>query len=155
LNPLARGCASDGFDGGDLLADRGGHRCEARACRLSVDLDRAGAAQALTATELGPGHVQHVAQGPQERHVGRNIEVMRLAVYGERDHEGFPFGATTLKGSITSPVQRRFHWTKVSIDTFVSCKERWRGACSHRAMQWLLRTSRERVGGTARAAARN
>src|SRR4051812_10639747 len=64
LDFLARRRAADGFDRGDALAERRGDWRDARARRLSVDLDSARAAKALAAAELRARHVQHVAQRP-------------------------------------------------------------------------------------------
>jgi len=62
LNPLACAVGSDGFDGGDRLTRRGGDWRDARARRLPVELNRAGAAQPTPAADLVPVHAQHIAQ---------------------------------------------------------------------------------------------
>ena len=46
----------------------------------------AGPAQSNTATELGAGQADDVAQNPQEGHVIRNIDLMFLAINSERRH---------------------------------------------------------------------
>src|SRR6266850_6231853 len=86
LDFLAGRRGADGFDGGDALADRGRDRRDARACRLSIDLDSARAAKARAAAELRAGHVQYVAQRPQQRRVFGDVDVAGLAVYVELDH---------------------------------------------------------------------
>src|SRR6266850_1591025 len=86
LDPLARRRGADGFDGGDLLGDGRRHRRDAGAGLLPVDLDRARAAKARAAAEFRAGHVQHVAQRPQQWHVVGDIEVAGLSVDVERDH---------------------------------------------------------------------
>src|SRR5262249_9259335 len=48
--------------------------------RRAVDMHGAGAAQRLAATELGPGHAEHVAQHPQQRGVAVDIDLMGCAV---------------------------------------------------------------------------
>src|SRR5262249_32555547 len=50
------------------------------------------------AAELRAGHVQHVAQRPQQRHVVGDIEVAGLSVYVERDHRS--------SNSLKSRIQR-------------------------------------------------
>src|SRR5712675_831817 len=86
LDFLARGRGSDGLDGGDPLAGRRGHRGDAGPYRLAVDVNRARAAKARAAAEFRAGHVQHVAQRPQQRRVVGDIEVAGLSVDVERDH---------------------------------------------------------------------
>src|SRR5207245_9774356 len=53
---------------------------------------RAGAAMRDTAAELGAGEAERVAQHPQERRVGRDVDCLTFAVDGETDggHEGRP-----------------------------------------------------------------
>src|SRR2546425_455823 len=72
--------------GGEPPAGRRGHRGDAGPYRLPVDVNRAGAAQARAAAEFRAGHVQHVAQRPQQRRVVGDIEVAGLSVDVERDH---------------------------------------------------------------------
>ena len=48
--------------------------------RRAVDMHGAGAAQRLAATELGPGHAEHVAQQPQQRGVAVDIDLLGCAV---------------------------------------------------------------------------
>src|SRR5881296_715367 len=59
----------DRLDGGDLLPGGRGHRRDARANRLSVEVYRAGPAQGHPAAELRPGQADDIAQRPQDRHV--------------------------------------------------------------------------------------
>ena len=83
---LPRRRSSDRFDGRNLFAGCGGNRRDTGARWLSVDLDRACAAQPHAAAELRAGHVQHVAQRPQQRHIVGDIQIARPSVYVERDH---------------------------------------------------------------------
>src|SRR5476649_2621226 len=70
------------FDGGDLLADGGRNRRHARADRLAAQVHGAGAAQSRAATEFGAGHVQVVAQGPQDgrRRIGIDLRVFTVDI---------------------------------------------------------------------------
>jgi len=52
----------------------------AGADRLAVEMHGAGAAQRLAATELGPGHTEHVAQHAQKWGIALDIDLMRCAV---------------------------------------------------------------------------
>ena len=54
----------------------------------AVDQDRAGAALAEAAALLGPGQVQAVAQGVEQRGARVDGETMILAVDGQRHREG-------------------------------------------------------------------
>src|SRR6267378_5503409 len=103
LDFLAGRRGADGFDGGDALADRGRDRRDARACRLSIDLDSARAAKARAAAELRAGHVQYVAQRPQQRRVFGDVDVAGLAVYVEPDHCASPIVA----GDVRTRAHRR------------------------------------------------
>src|SRR5450755_4758519 len=46
----------------------------------------AGAAQACPAAELGAGHLQLIADDPEQRRVVGRVDLTRLTVDGERDH---------------------------------------------------------------------
>src|SRR5262245_52733650 len=48
----------------------------------------AGAAQRLAATELGPGHAEHVEQHPQQRGVAVDIDLMGCAVDLQHESHG-------------------------------------------------------------------
>src|SRR6202040_646181 len=74
------------FDGGDLLAGRILGRGLAGAHRDAVEMHGAGAAQAGAAAELGSGHLQLLADGPEQRRVVGRVDLARLTVDGERDH---------------------------------------------------------------------
>jgi hypothetical protein len=56
--------------------------------RRAVDMHGACAAQRLAATELGPGHAEHVAQHPQQRGVAVDIDLMGCAVDLQRESHG-------------------------------------------------------------------
>ena len=81
---------SNGFYGGNPLPHCRRNGRDARARRLPVDVNRARPAQAHAAAEFRAGHAEHVAQGPQQRHVVGNIEVAGLSVYVERNHRRLP-----------------------------------------------------------------
>src|SRR5262249_13124880 len=74
------------FDGRDLLAGGLLGRSLARAHGDAVDMHRAGAAKARAAAELGAGHLQLLADDPQERRVVGSIDLPRLPIDNERDH---------------------------------------------------------------------
>ena len=78
--------AAQPFDGGDLLARGVLGRGLARAHRDAVEMHGAGAAQAGAATELGAGHLQLLADDPEQRRVVGRVDLTRLTVDGERDH---------------------------------------------------------------------
>src|SRR5215472_12474722 len=58
---------AEALDGRDLLADHIADRGLAGADRLAVDVNGAGAAQARTAAEFRAGHLQLLADGPEQR----------------------------------------------------------------------------------------
>ncbi len=76
------------LDGGDLFPDRVLHRQDAGARRHPVDLHRAGAALGDAAAELGAGQPDLVAQDPEQRRVGLDVEVVAPSIDGEGDHAG-------------------------------------------------------------------
>src|SRR3954465_7813274 len=90
------------LDGGDLLADRvlGGGLAGAHGG--AVEMHRAGAAQARAATELGTGHLQMLADYPEQGRVVLDIGLLLLAVDGECQH--VPSGRLGLVGSATRAV---------------------------------------------------
>src|SRR3989442_30954 len=51
--------------------------------RYSVDMHGAGAAKCNAAAEFGAGHTEHVAQHPEERRVGIDIDTVRGSVHDE------------------------------------------------------------------------
>src|SRR5215470_8034519 len=57
------------FDGGDLLADRIAHLRLTGAHGFAIDVNRASTAQTSTAAELGAGHLQLLADDPQQRRI--------------------------------------------------------------------------------------
>src|SRR5258708_32982788 len=78
--------AAQPFDGGDLLARGFLGRGLARAHRDAVEMHGAGAAQAGAAAELGAGHLQLLADDPEQRRVVGSVDLTRLTVDGECDH---------------------------------------------------------------------
>src|SRR6201991_3909128 len=90
LPRLLQGCAlrslSDRLDRGDRALADAVDRGDTGPRRRAVDMHGAGAAQRLAATELGPGHAQHVAQHPEQRGVAVDIDLMGCAV--NLQHEG-------------------------------------------------------------------
>ena len=77
-----------GFDRGDLLALGRGDRRDAGADGLAVQVHGAGAAQRRAAAELGAGHAQRVAQGPEDGGGGVGVDRVLAAVDVERAHDG-------------------------------------------------------------------
>ena len=71
------------FDGGDLLALGGGDRRDAGADGLAVQMHGAGAAQRRAATELGAGHAQRVAQGPEDGRGGVGVDRVLTAIHNK------------------------------------------------------------------------
>src|ERR1700731_4461382 len=74
------------LDGHDRLAGDVRHRDAAGAHRLTVEMNRAGAAQRDAATELRPGQAELVAQVPHERHRRVAVEAARLSIHTYADH---------------------------------------------------------------------
>ena len=80
----AGGRRADAFDGGDrAVADRA-DRQHAGAHRLAVDMHGAGAALRDAAAEFRAGHAEHIAQHPEQRHVGGRVEGFVFAVDCQR-----------------------------------------------------------------------
>jgi len=73
------------FDGGDFLAGDGGNRRDAGTGGFSVDVNGTSSAERHAAAELGAGHVQGVAQDPEQGHLGINVYGLGFSVEGERD----------------------------------------------------------------------
>jgi hypothetical protein len=74
------------LDGGDLLADRVLGRGLAGTHGGAVEMHRTGAAQTGAATELRPGHLQMLADDPQQRRVVLGVDLLLLAIDGECQH---------------------------------------------------------------------
>ena len=74
---------AEALDRGDLGAVDGGDRGQARAARLAVDEDGAGAAAALLAAGLRARDVELVAEDPQERRERRARDLVLDPVDGE------------------------------------------------------------------------
>src|ERR1700722_1501374 len=68
------------FDGRDLLAGDSRRGRYARAQRRAVDMHRASAALRHAATEFRASQSDNIADDPKQRHVVRNVYVMRLSV---------------------------------------------------------------------------
>ena len=71
---------ADRLDRGDRALADAVDRGDAGPRRRAVDMHGASAAQRLAATELGPGHAEHLAQHPQQRGVAVDIDLMGCAV---------------------------------------------------------------------------
>src|SRR6266852_8063106 len=78
------------LNGGDFLARDAGDRGDAGARRFAVDVHGTGAAERHATPELRAGHVQRVAQNPEQRHVRADIDGFCGAVQGETDGHGVP-----------------------------------------------------------------
>ena len=65
-----------------LSRDRRDRRA-ARACRLSVHMDSACAAQPHAATEFRAGQAERIAQDPEQRHLRNDIDALPLSVQSE------------------------------------------------------------------------
>jgi hypothetical protein len=71
-------------------ATRLAHLRLAGAHRLAVDMDRAGAAQTRAATELRTGHLQVIADEPQQRHFIGNVNGVIASIDVDRSHLSSP-----------------------------------------------------------------
>src|SRR5258706_338134 len=80
------GGLADGFEGGDLAVTDRPDRQHAGPYGLTIEMHGAGAALGDAAAEFRTGHAQNIAQGPEQRRVGRDVYVAGLAVDLERDH---------------------------------------------------------------------
>ncbi|MCY1540375.1 hypothetical protein D9M68_760100 [compost metagenome] len=87
LHRLACAALRDAFDGLDLRTDRSGHRRHARTYRLPTHMHGASTAHRHAATKLGAGELQGVAQHPQQRRIGSNVDTHLLVIDVQRDHE--------------------------------------------------------------------
>src|SRR5256885_1590897 len=73
-------CSADMLDRVDLSVADTAHRQLAGASRCPIHMDRAGAAESLSASILGADQSQLVAQHPQQRHVRRNVDLPTRAI---------------------------------------------------------------------------
>src|SRR5581483_3689526 len=78
------------FDGGDLLADDIADSGLAGPYRLAIDVNRACSAQARAAAELRAGHLQLLADGPQQRRIVRRLHGHIPSVDVESNHMFLP-----------------------------------------------------------------
>src|SRR5262249_32158482 len=74
------------FDRHDAFARDRRDRSHAGARGFPVDMNGAGAALRHAATILGAGQVEEVTHDPEQRRVGRGVEIDGLAVQVESDH---------------------------------------------------------------------
>src|ERR1700733_13177632 len=78
---------ADSLDSSDLAVADIAYWKHTRAHRLAVQVDRTGSALGDTATELCASQAERVAQRPQQGRVGWDVDVAKLPVYLECDHE--------------------------------------------------------------------
>ena len=81
----------EAFDGGDLLASGLRYGGLAGAHRLAVEMDCAGATQTGAASEFRAGHLQMLADDPQQRRVIRYIDRMIMPIDVQGDHASSDF----------------------------------------------------------------
>jgi hypothetical protein len=74
------GARAESFDGHHVRPGRGGDRRHAGAHRRTVEMNRAGPAQRDAATVLRTGKAKVVAQHPQQRRIGLDIDADLLTV---------------------------------------------------------------------------
>jgi hypothetical protein len=79
------------LNGGDLLLAEIGNPQQAGECRLAVELDCAGAAEAPSAAEFRAGQAELVTQHPEQRGVGIDPDAALLTIDAE-----FVFGHRAL-----------------------------------------------------------
>jgi len=77
---------ADALDGGDRMPDGGAHRHHAGSPRDAVQVHGAGATERDAATELGAVHAEQIAQDPEQGHVRRRVDLVRLAIDSQSDH---------------------------------------------------------------------
>ncbi len=110
--------AADALNGDDFtIVFEAADRRNTGACRLAIDMDRAGPALADAAAEFGAFQIQFVAKHPQERHVARNIETVGLIVDGQGNH-GEPAASCKSRG-----------WAGLRENSYVACGDRPEGLC--------------------------
>src|SRR5688572_20935412 len=104
-----RAVVAQALDGDDLAPLGGGHRSDAGANRLAVQMDGACATRRDAAGELGAGQSQLVSQVPQQRHGTVSAEFLRPAVNRYADHERTPelTVRTTLQSGTWSPQRKQ------------------------------------------------
>ena len=73
------------FDGHNIFAGNLHRQGQTRPYRLAIDDYRAGAADAVLATEMGPGKAQHVAQTVGQTKARFHIDLERFAIDLEGD----------------------------------------------------------------------
>jgi len=73
----------DAFDGEDIVAVGLHREHQARARRIAVEQNRAGAADAVLAAEMGAGELKPLAQKVRQRQAHRHGGFMALAVDGQ------------------------------------------------------------------------
>src|SRR5580704_7226663 len=78
------------LDGGDLLGADRSDRDLARARGDTVDVYGAGAALGDAAAVFGAGQADRVADDPEQRRVGFNVDAVRLSVDGKGNHTVLP-----------------------------------------------------------------
>ena len=86
LHSTPDGVRPDVFNGGDGLSRDCGDRGDAASDGRTVEMHGARAAQRHAATELGAGHVERVAQGPEQGSGRVDIDLHDTAVQLKRDH---------------------------------------------------------------------
>src|SRR5262249_41632707 len=96
------------FDGGDFFARGLRNRVLTGPTRLTVEVDRAGAAQASATSEFGTGHLQMFADDPQQGRVIRYVDRMVMPIDVQGDHtpsDGGSFKVADCRlSSATSPI---------------------------------------------------
>src|SRR5262249_39669573 len=68
---------------GNSLTRYTGDRCSARTRSNTVDVDRARSTKLQTAAELGSRQSERVAQDPEKRHLGRDVNTLSFPVKGK------------------------------------------------------------------------
>ncbi len=86
LHLVQRAVLREPLDGGDVLVHHHAHQHRAGAHRDAVDMDRAGPALRDPAAVLGAGQSDVLAQHPEQWGLGIDVELVLLAVDGERCH---------------------------------------------------------------------
>jgi hypothetical protein len=81
------------FDGRDGFSFRLRDGRLARPDRDTVDVDRAGAADAGTAAELRSSEIELVSQEPEKRHIGIAAKLAAFAIHLDRWHDMISFDA--------------------------------------------------------------
>lgn len=118
------------LDGGDLFARDGRYGRHTRTGGFTFDVYRASSAQRHAAPELRASHVQCVPQYPEERHLGANIDGLRLAVKYKTDSHDSP-GA-----KIPPVIQNSFWKTEISYNNFADA------SATVKLFGWRLRVGR-------------